>query len=212
MCYTELWNTKLKYGEYMKQQQILEIMNNNNGVITNKEASQMGISRTSLYRLKEQGAIYSISRGIYSLNDEIPDILMIIQNRCKKGTYSHESALYFHELTDHTPSSHVVTVPSSYNTTSLKDLPVSFRYIKSEFILLGRIMMKTSQGNEVFVYDLERTICDIIRNKRSMDINEVNNALRQYASSNKTKYSILMIYANKLRMEKKVRDVMGVLF
>lgn len=105
-----------------------------------------------------------------------------------------------------------MTVPASYNTTSLKDLPVAFRYVKSDFIEIGRKMMETNQGNMVFVYDLERTICDIIRNKNSMDINEVNRALRQYANSDKAKYSLLMIYANKLGMETKVRDIMGVLF
>jgi len=196
----------------MKKQQILEIMNSNNGVITNKKALQFGISRTALYRLKEQGVICSISRGVYSLKDEVPDMLVIIQNRCKKGTYSHESALYFHELTDRTPSNHVMTVPASYNTTSLKDLPVTFRYVKSELIALGKKKMKTSQGNEVYVYDLERTICDIIRNKDDMNINEVNSALRQYANSGSAKYSLLMIYAHKLGMETKVREVMGVLF
>lgn len=196
----------------LDKEKILEIIENNNGIITNSEALKNGISRIALHRLKEQGIINSISRGVFSLPDEIPDTLVIIQNRCKKGVFSHESALYFHELTDRTPSKHVMTVPSNYNTTSLKDLQVTFRYIKSNLIDLGKISMRTSQGNEVYVYDLERTICDIIRNKKSMDINEVNKAIRQYAKKSKSKYSILIMYANKLGMEKKLRDIMGVLF
>lgn len=196
----------------MKREKILEIINNNNGIITNKKALNYGITRTALHRLKEESVIYSVSRGLYSLNDEIPDTMVIIQSRCRKGTYSHETALYFHELTDRTPTQHVMTVPARYNTASFKDLPVSFRYIKPAYIEIGKTKMKTNQSNEVYVYDLERTICDIIRNKKSMEANVVNNALRQYAENKKHKYSILMIYAKKLGMEKKVRDTMEVLF
>lgn len=117
-----------------------------------------------------------------------------------------------HDLTDRTPNHHVVTVPANYNTTKLMDLPVEFRYLKPEIVDIGRKKMKTPQGNEVFVYDIERTICDIIRNKSSMDTNIVNNALRQYARSKKSRFSILMIYAKKLGIEKKVHKTMEVLF
>ncbi|MEA3422361.1 MAG: type IV toxin-antitoxin system AbiEi family antitoxin domain-containing protein [Bacillota bacterium] len=196
----------------MNNKKILEIMHQNNGIISNKDALSYGISRIALHRLKQQGSICSISRGLYSLNDEIPDIMLIIQNRCTKGTFSHETALYFHDLTDRTPIKHVMTVASSYNAKSFKDLPVKFRYVKPFLIELGRKKMKTNQGNEVYVYDLERTICDIIRNKSSMDAGIVNSALRQYARSKKSKYSILMMYAKKLGLENKVRDTMEVLF
>ncbi|MBK5251838.1 MAG: type IV toxin-antitoxin system AbiEi family antitoxin domain-containing protein [Peptostreptococcaceae bacterium] len=196
----------------MDRKKILEVMSNSNGIISTKEATNYGISRMALHRLKEQGAIRSVSRGVYCLNDEMPDTMLIIQIRCKRGTFSHETALYFHDLTDRTPSQHVMTVPANYNTTSLKDLPVKFRYVKPTLIDIGRKKMKTTQGNELYVYDIERTICDIIRNKASMDVNIVNSALRQYANSKKSKFSLLMIYAKKLQMEKKVHATMEVLF
>jgi len=199
-------------GETMDKEKILRIISNNNGIISTKDAVNYGISNMALYRLKKQGLIRSVSRGVYCLTDEIPDTMAIIQYRCSKGTFSHETALYLHDLTDRTPSHHVVTVPSNYNTSKLKDLPVKFRYLNPEVVDIGRKMMKTPQGNEVYVYDIERTICDIIRNKSSMDANIVNNALRQYARSNKSRFSILMIYAKKMGVEKKVRKTMEVLF
>lgn len=52
----------------MKKQQILDVLNSNNGIITNKEAVELGILRTTLYRLKEKGLMHSISRDVYSLN------------------------------------------------------------------------------------------------------------------------------------------------
>jgi predicted transcriptional regulator of viral defense system len=195
----------------VKREEILEIINKNNGIISNKDALEYGITRVALHRLKEEGILRSVSRGVYSLNNESPDMMWIIQNRCRKGTFSHETALYFHDLTDQTPSEHVMTVPASYNTKTLKDLPVEFRYVKPEFIDLGKKKVKTNQGNDVFVYDLERTICDIIRNKESMDDHTVNYAIREYVYNKKSKISLLMIYAKKMGLEKKVRATMGVL-
>ncbi len=43
-----------------------------------------------------------------------------------------------------------------------KNAPVTFKYIDKKFIRLGATKLKTSYGHEVMVYDLERTICDII--------------------------------------------------
>lgn len=198
-------------GECMKEDKILNIIRSHNGVISNKEALTYGISRVQLFRLKEKGLVRSLTRGLYCLNDEIPDMMYIIQNRCKKGTFSHESALYYHELTDRTPTEQVMTVPSSYNTTAMKNLPVKFRYVNPLFIELGRKKMKTSQGNEVYMYDLERTICDVIRNKSSMDASVVNFALREYARNRHSKISLLMLYAKKMGIDKKVRRTMEVL-
>lgn len=195
----------------MKEDKILAIIRNHNGIISNKEALTYGISRVQLFRLKEKGLVRSLTRGLYCLGDEIPDMMLIIQTRCSRGTFSHETALYYHELTDRTPTEHVITVPASYNTTTLKNLPVKFRYVKPLYIDIGRKKMKTSQGNEVYMYDLERTICDIIRNKSSMDVSIVNFALREYARNSHSKISLLMLYAKKMGIEKKVRTTMEVL-
>ncbi len=41
--------------------------------------------------------------------------------------------------------------------------------------------MKTPYGNKVKVYDLERTICDIIRNKKKIEIALFTDAMKRYA-------------------------------
>lgn len=62
------------------------------------------------------------------------------------------------------------------------------------------------------VYDLERTICDIIRNRESMDKAIVNSALREYQTLKNAKPSKLSIYAKKLEMQSTINKVMGVLY
>lgn len=64
----------------------------------------------------------------------------------------------------------------------------------------------------VNVYDLERTICDVIKYRKNMDRSVVNNALRTYAESTKAKRYKLSIYAKKMGISKLVSEVMEVLF
>ena len=49
------------------------------------------------------------------------DEYLAAQYRCKKGIYSHETALYFHDLCDRTPLQFMLTFPNGYNTRILKD-------------------------------------------------------------------------------------------
>ena len=61
-------------------------------------------------------------------------------------------------------------------------------------------------------YDLERTICDVIRRSETMDVSAFNYAVREYTKRGDKNYAKLIRYAAALRVEKKLREKMGVLF
>lgn len=67
-------------------------------------------------------------------------------------------------------------------------------------------------GHLITVYDMERTICDIIRKRSDMDISTFNYALTTYMKHKEKSLDRLMKYAKMLRLEKKIRETMGVLF
>ena len=64
----------------------------------------------------------------------------------------------------------------------------------------------------VHAYDLERTICDVIRRSETMDVSAFNYAVREYTKRRDKNYAKLIRYAAALRVEKKLREKMGVLF
>jgi len=181
-------------------------------IITTKELIELGVDKSALSRWVSQGKLERIARGIYTFPETLVDNLYVLQLRCKLGVFSHETALYMHGLSDRTPLDNVMTVPSGYNVDSFKNDPVTFKYIDKKFIKLGTTKMKTSYGHEVMVYDLERTICDIIRNRESMDKAIVNAALREYQTLKRAKPAKLSIYARKLEMQSIISKVMGVLY
>ena len=71
--------------------------------------------------------------------------------------------------------------------------------------------MKTSFGNDVPVYDMERTICDIIRSRNHIEIQTFQEALKGYARRRDKNLRTLMHYAELFRVEKILRKYLEVL-
>lgn len=93
----------------------------------------------------------------------------------------------------------------------LNNRNVSLRYVKEDIFKLGLINVKTINGLPVKCYDLERTICDIVKDKSSMDKEIYSKALKSYAN-NKNKNIIKLIkYAKRLNIEKEIVELMEVL-
>lgn len=53
-------------------QEIYEIASNNYGLITNRQAAEVGVSRKELCAISKRGRIHRVARGVYRLVDYIP--------------------------------------------------------------------------------------------------------------------------------------------
>ena len=73
---------------------------------------------------------------------------------------------------------------------------------------MGIENVETQFGNVVKAYDMERTICDIIKYKKYMDIQVFTYALKEYVKNKNKNINKLIDYAKKLRVEDKVRNYM----
>jgi predicted transcriptional regulator of viral defense system len=177
--------------------------------ISTKELIELGAAKSSISYLVSSGKLKRVSRGIYSLEDDFADVMFLLHSKYKSGVFSHESALYLHTLTDQIPEIHTLSVARNYSVQASKDYKVQFKYIDKKILNLGVEMKKTDMGNEIPVYNIDRTICDIIRSDSKMDPYVVNNAIRQYMETGKL--SMLMIYAAQMGIEKKVYRKLEVL-
>ena len=197
--------------ELSPMERIREIIKRQNGSLYTSDLSKLGIPRTYLSILLDSGEIQKISRAVYASPNSIVDEMAIIQTRFKAAIFSHETALYFLGLTDRTPLNYSVTVPSSYNATSLKVCGAKVYFIKRELYLLGIININSSHGNILRTYNLERTICDVIRNRKQMDIQFINEALKKYVNHKDRNIDQLYYYAEKFRVQKLIRNTIEVL-
>lgn len=192
-------------------EKILEILKKNNGVITTAEVTESGISRGSLKHLVNTGIIERAARGVYQLADVWDDEMYHLQVRYKKGIFSGETALYLHDLTDRTPMRFQMTFPNSYNLTNVKSENIKCNRVIKELYELGVVEIKTPTGNLVKAYNMERSLCDILRTQSDTDIQIVSDAFKRYTKRNDKNIPLLSEYAKKLRVEAKLRSYMEVL-
>ena len=193
------------------EEKILKLMKNNNGLIKTSEIVSNKINKMALIRLVQKGIIERIERGLYIDSNKMEDSYFIFQYKCPKAVFSHETALYFHDLSDRTPIELMITVPSGYNSRLLKDNNYKFSYIKDELYELGKIKIKTPYGNDVYCYDIERTICDIIRDKNKIEKYQFIDALKRYSDLKIKDILKLYNYAEKFNIRNEVKNYMEVL-
>ena len=186
---------------------ILKIMNINNEIITPSQIEKKGISRVYLSRMEREGIIEKIDRGIYVTKDFKYDEYYLFQLKYPKAVFSYNTALYFYEMTERTPIKMDVTVYREYNPHRFKDF-VNVYKISKELYNLGVTEKKSPQGMKVKTYNLERTVCDIIKNKDSIDIEIRNKAIKKAIKSKEFNASKMFEYAKKMNIYDKVKNYM----
>ncbi|MGL4762810.1 MAG: type IV toxin-antitoxin system AbiEi family antitoxin domain-containing protein [Sarcina sp.] len=182
-----------------------------NGMITSSQVTKENIPRLYLKKLVDTGYILKVDRGIYCRPDVWEDEMYILQYKYSKGVFSHETALYIHGFTDRTPMSYVMTFPAGYNNRRLKNENIKVKNTVENIYNLGIVESESPCGNIINIYDLERTLCDIVRGNNICDIQIVNAAMKKYAMSKERNISKLMNYARQLKVENKITNYMEVL-
>ncbi len=195
----------------MKRDIFLELIDQNNGYLKITDAAAVGISRTTAIQFAKENKLKREAPGIYVSEDAWPDLLYLLQMRNKKIIYSHETALVLHELSDREAMQPTVTVKRGYNAIHLTTQNIAVHTVRAEWFEIGLTTAITTVGNEVILYDKERCICDIIRNRNKMDIQVFQTAMKSYFSDTDKDIHRLMKYSQQMNMEKKIRQYTEVL-
>ena len=106
---------------------------------------------------------------------------------------------------------YIVTVRTGYNPTRLKEEGVQVFTIKAELQEVGLTTMQTNFGHPVPVYDMERTICDVLCSRSSMEMQTFQGALKRYARRRDKDLRTLTHYAKQFRVEKILQRYLEVL-
>ena len=192
-------------------EEIIRMAKENNGTVTTAMVVEAGFSRGNIKYLADKGMIEKSARGVYILPEVWEDEIFNLQNRFKRGIYSHETALFLWDLTDRTPNRYHMTFPANYNLTNPKEENVQCVQCMEALYELGIANAMTPGGNEVRAYSMERTLCDILRPHSRVDIQIVTEAFKRYANRSDKNIPVLSEYAKMLKVETKLRTYMEVL-
>ena len=107
---------------------------------------------------------------------------------------------------------HTLTIYSGYNTHRLiADGSCKVYTVKRELLDVGKIIVKDNDGNMIPMYNLERTICDLMRSRSSIEAQDFNSVLKTYVSRRDKDLNRLMEYAKLFRVDNVIRRYMEVL-
>jgi predicted transcriptional regulator of viral defense system len=177
------------------------------GQLRMSEAIALGMSRYSLYSLRDKGIIEQISRGIYRLV-ELPPIsnpdLVTVSLRFPKAVICLISALAYHQITTQIPHAVSVAIPRDARMPSLDTPPVHVHKFSGTSFSAG-IEKHQIDGVTVQIYCVEKTLADCFkyRNKIGMDV--VLEALKLYRSRRPLNLANLLKYAKICRVEKVIK-------
>ena len=205
------YNKAQKEVSTVNQDKMREIIKQNNGIITAKEVSDNKIDSWYLTNLVKKGELERVVRGVYfDPNFDNYDELYFFQLQNKACIYSYQTALYLHRLTDRLPFVNEVTVKQGYNAWRIKD-SVIVHQVKKEWYELGKAEIKTDMGNIVCAYDMERIICDLVRDRKNQDPEIFSKAWNLYIKKDSKDIWKLRKYAKDFGIAKKIDEILEVI-
>ena len=190
---------------------IIQLAKENNGIITTAVLSENGILRGNLKKLVDDSRLEKTARGVYILPEIWEDEFVNLQARFKKGIFSNETALFLWDLTDRTPNKYDMTFPNNYNLTNARTAGVNCSRVKRERDREGKTQTESPGGNKIAAYNMERTLCDILRKRGGTDTGIITEAFKRYAARKDKNIPLLSEYAKKFHIEEKVRVYLEVL-
>ena len=199
--------------EIRKRELLIRKIKENNGIITTKEVINLGIHKDVLKELTIKKELEKMTNGLYALPSENIDEYLYFSYRIPKGIFSHETAAYLQGLSTRMPLVYVMTVKVGDNVSRVKSARdnIIFKYVKKNYYEIGKINMISPFGREISVYDKERTILDIIKDKDRIDSQVFSEVIKSYFASKEKNLLKLSKYAIKMNMEHALKQYSEVL-
>ena len=192
-------------------EQLDSLIEKSHGLVLTRDVDAVHIPRVYLSEFTQKNKLQKVAHGVYLSPDAFDDEMYRLQARCGQAVFSHETALYIHDLTDRDPVHYTVTVPSGYNTSGLKASGATVFTIKRQLHQIGATTAKTPYGRDITVYDTERTICDILRSRSKIETSLLNDALKRYLNGRQKDIPQMLRYAKQFGIEAIAKQYLEVL-
>lgn len=204
----------MRVGEYVDIKTVTkQVLIEKGGVAKSADFVAAGIRAVDVVNLCNAGYLDRIWHGYYQLAEaDTTSEEQLLATLIPKGIVCVESALFHYRYSDFAPRKWSIAVPRSMSRTKLDvdALALQPYFVQPEIYELGKVT-DDFEGVILPVYDRERTICDCFKYRSRLDNEIFNKALNAYANDTQKNLQNLSIYAKKLRVYKKVTELMEVL-
>ena len=181
-------------------------------IMTTAQLNRDKLYYRDIQELLEKGFIEKIRRGYYHWIEDYGRSEVVIINRLfPDAVLCMETALFYYKYSDRNPAEWNIAIDKNASRQRLK---IDYPFIKAYRIEPSLLSLGETGGKidfeKIRIYDRDRTICDVLRNMNKMDKEIFNKAVQNYVKDPKKNISNLMEYAKVLRVQKRVKDLIGV--
>ena len=190
-----------------------QVIESKGGIAKSADFVVAGIRAADVVNMCNAGYLNRVRHGYYQLAEsDTSSEEQLLATLIPKGIVCVESALFHYGYSDFAPRKWSIAVPRSMSRTKLDvdALALQPYYVQPELYELGKTT-DNFDGVILSVYDRERTICDCFKYRSRLDNEIFNKALNAYANDKKKNLKNLSVYAKKLRVYKRVTELMEVL-
>lgn len=187
----------------MLTKRVKSILIEHNGILTLDQAVENGLTKESIRKAHLRGDLVKLEGGIYLLDNSYSDELYTTQLRFSKGVYSHETAVMLHSLTTYSPFDYHLTFPRGYHLINPEKNYIYPHHISVDKFNIGVVKMDSWHGNPIFVTDLERTVIDMMNNRKAFP-GIVDEMINNYFWTEDKNIDKLKKYANAFGVQKEV--------
>ncbi len=188
-----------------------DMLERNNGFLKTGDVVNAGISKTHLGDFVKRQGLARVAHGLYMSPDAWADDMFVIQTRYPEAVFSHETALYLLNLAAREPLRYSVTLKAGKNATGLTRQGVKVYKVKESIANEGIFEAQSTAGHTLRVYNPERTITDLVRSRRDIEIQDLQTAMKEYVRLKDKNIPLLMRYARAFSVDKIVRQYLEVL-
>ncbi|MCD7993942.1 MAG: type IV toxin-antitoxin system AbiEi family antitoxin domain-containing protein [Clostridia bacterium] len=189
-----------------------KLFSQHNYIMTTAELTASKLYYADIKLLMDKGLIEKVKRGYYHWLDDYGESEIVIINRLfPDAVLCMETALFYYKYSDRNPAEWNLAIDKNASRQRTKiDYPFIKAYrVEPALVTLGETTGKID-SIDVRIYDRDRTLCDVLRNMSKMDKEIFNKAIQGYIKDPKKNIPNLMAYAKVLRVQKRVRDLIGV--
>lgn len=182
-------------------------------VFRSMDAVTAGVSWRDLYRLRDNGEVLELSRGLYQLADWAGTgnvDFVVVTARAPHGMICLNSALAHWDLSDEILPQVHLAVPEGSHRPTIDYPPVKVHVFQAATFGLGRIEVREESGERFWMSERERTVVDAFRLRHLIGEDLVHGALRRYLQERPRLVRLVEI-ARELRAETAVTSALRVL-
>jgi predicted transcriptional regulator of viral defense system len=195
----------------MRSSQVIDIARRSGGISSAAELIENGARWEDLYRLRDNGELIELSRGVFRVADAPATAyldLVAVCRRAPEGMICLNSAASFWDLSDEMPDAVHLAIARGRHRPRIVYPPTRVHVFAAATFSLGRTMEKIESGQTIAITSPERTVVDLMRLRSRVGRDLALGALRRYLQGGDAKPGELLALARRLRVGSVIAEAM----